>query len=326
MPENYNSIGFQDPTSYTNLGPAEEAQKKVFGEYTKKDINDYSNLAYTAMMKEQEQAFTTAMYNYNNWYNSEAQQMKRRLAAGLNPYSDGVTSGNVSAAPSPSAPVVRPTAGLSMKQAQNTNNAIGNLIEVARSAVQMYQTLFGTVPLQQSQIPLNQQRSSLTGVQADRLLSLTPLEAERLGLSRDYQAAILDRYNKLSPLLVSDATARNDWNLYWMYGPGYGPNSPAVDNGPRAHRFQLETSRLESQIEQLKYLVTQLYPSQVQRNQALTALDKYRESLMQGQNDAILSISTGNDQADAWLRFLSFFIKDAASSMVPSFGFSGKLF
>lgn len=316
MPEK----GFNSGTSYLNMPQPEQAQQQAFSgmKLYKGDISDYSSLAYTLLMKQQEQAFTEAMYNYNNWYNSDAQRMKRRLAAGLNPYGlDG--SAPAAAAPAPSAPGQPRSAGLSVKRQQQTLGSINQLIELAGMANEMYELMSFKGPSMLSQVEANRARAQLSGIQGERYSVLTPLEAERLGLFNK-------RFGDLTPLIKSNETAKNDWLLYYIYGPGMGPNSPAVETGPRAQEQKLSLDLMTERINQLKELVRSVYPSEVERNKALTALDAYRQQIMEGQNDAILNISTGNDVADAWIRFLSYNLRDAAQNMVPSFGFSKRFY
>lgn len=294
----------------------EQAQAQAFSgmDLYKGDISDYSSLAYSLLMKQQEQAFTEAMYNYNNWYNSDAQRMKRRLSAGLNPYGlDG--SSPAAAAPAPSAPSQPRSAGLSVKRQQQTLGSINQLIELAGMANEMYELMTFKGPSMLSQVESNRARANLSGIQGQRIYTLTPLEAERLGLFNT-------RYGNLTPLVQSNETAKNDWLLYYIYGPGMGPNSPAVESGPRAAEQRASLDLMNERINQLQELVKTVYPSEVERNKALSALDNYRQQIMEGQNDAILNISTGNDVADAWVRFLSYNLRDAAQNMVPSFGFS----
>lgn len=97
----------------------------------------------------------------------------------------------------------------------------------------------------------------------------------------------------------------NYWNL-WQLGMDSGENSP-IPGSPRAsmYRFQLQTQ--EQRYEQLKAIVKTI-PDQNQRTQALTALDKYRYKILQGQNDAILNINTGNATLDGFLRILGYWL------------------
>lgn len=304
---------FQDPTNYSWLGSSEDAQNKVFGEYVTSDMSDKTQLAYTALMKAQEQAFTTAMYNYNNWYNSDAQRMKRRLAAGLNPY--GLEGSPASSAPSaPSSPSAPRSSGLQAKQRQQTLSAIDQLIGLADKANQMYELITYRGPSMLAQAEASQARSRLSDLQGSRLNTLTPLEAIRLDLANN-------RFVKVSPLVLSNETARNDWLLYEIYGPGFGPNSSAVESGFRAQLQAKQIELMDQRIEQLKTIINDLYPSEVQRNKALTALDRYREKIMSGTYDAVLDINTGNGTADSFLKFLLMLTRDVADN--TSFGFRG---
>lgn len=62
------------------------AQQQVFGEYSHKDMADYSQAAYNYLMKQQEQAYNLELWNLTNEYNSPAAQMQRFQDAGLNPF------------------------------------------------------------------------------------------------------------------------------------------------------------------------------------------------------------------------------------------------
>lgn len=155
------NMDFISPSNYTNLGSAEDIQNRVFGEYTTKDMSDYSQLAYSALMKEQEQAYQTAMYNYNNWYNSDAQRMQRRLAAGLNPY--GLEGSPAAAAASaPSAPVARST-GTAAKGVQSVSAIMQNVIGTLSQAREIYDLLSFKGPLSEQQRRLAFEQTSLAG-------------------------------------------------------------------------------------------------------------------------------------------------------------------
>lgn len=112
------------------------------------------------------------------------------------------------------------------------------------------------------------------------------------------------------------AVARSNryWTEYWN-GPvvvDEGGNSYIDAPGsPRAQYMQFSTQRIQAQISQLDSMVNTLYPSQVSANEARAALQAYQKQLLQGQNDAILDINTGNELADSILKMLAFWIKNS---------------
>ena len=119
------------------LGDAKQAQESVFGSYTKKDMNDYSTAAYNYLMKQQEQAFNLQLWNLQNEYNSPLAQMQRYSEAGLNP---NLIYGQQNVASSPasaSAPSFRPGGTLN-KGIQSGLNAIGQLMNTVKAAVDTY--------------------------------------------------------------------------------------------------------------------------------------------------------------------------------------------
>ena len=116
------------------LGDAKEAQKKVFGEYSKKDMTDYSSAAYNYLMKQQEQAYNLELWNLTNQYNSPAAQMQRYQDAGLNPNLIYGQSNTASAPASASAPSFRSGNVQARKQANAVNmiNSFSNIIHQAK--------------------------------------------------------------------------------------------------------------------------------------------------------------------------------------------------
>lgn len=165
-----NDDGFSSGVSYLGLGAPEEAQHKVVNpnDYYHSDMSDFTQLAYTALMKQQEQAFTEAMYNYNNWYNSDSQRMKRRSQAGLNPY--GIEgSPAASAAAAPSAPVVR-SSGTATKAVQTSLQSVIGLLSQAR---EVYDLLSVKQPLAEQQSKLLSHKIPAALAEADWLYWLT---------------------------------------------------------------------------------------------------------------------------------------------------------
>lgn len=116
------------------LPNAQDAQRQVFGEYTKRDMTDYSQAAYNYLMKQQDQAYNLQMWNLTNQYNAPASQMQRFQDAGLNPnliYSQN----NTAQAPAAANPTKFQSSG-TMGKAINTGiNAASSMINGAQAIV-----------------------------------------------------------------------------------------------------------------------------------------------------------------------------------------------
>lgn len=97
---------------------------------------------------------------------------------------------------------------------------------------------------------------------------------------------------------------KNEWDRYLL---GYEGYEDKYGSSPRAtmYRYQMQTQ--EQRFEQLKAIIKTI-PDQNERTQALTALDQYRLKILQGQNDAILNINTGNSTLDGFLRILGYWL------------------
>lgn len=254
--------------TYVNdsLPGAKVAQQQVFGEYSKKDMSDYSAAAYNYLMKQQEQAYNLQLWNLQNEYNSPAAQMKRYQDAGLNP---NLIYGQQNLASSPSgaqAPSFR-SGGVSAKQTQNAINMIGQMRNILQSAFETYQYFspYGHV--------------------------MRGFEQEQAGLN------------------VARSQAEADWLRYITYGRLTGEDALTPDKVPGSYRAQMYN--LEGNLKEANYnrvvALASMIPDQVARTQALTALDKYRQGILQGQNDAVLNIHTGNETVDSWLKALMYF-------------------
>lgn len=103
--------------------------------------------------------------------------------------------------------------------------------------------------------------------------------------------------------------AEADWYDYITYGARSDLDQkglPQVAGGYRAGMYNLEANSKEAAYERAK-LMAGMIPDQQARTQALKALDDKRLSILQGQNDAILNIHTGNETVDAWLKALMYF-------------------
>lgn len=169
--------------------------------------------------------------------------------------------------------------------------------------------------------------SSLQQDKVNTALRAVSTSSQALSVARElYDYLNFGKEIRSSELLRAQADASRaqseaDWALYWNYGEGMGPNSPAVQSSPRAQYMANSSERISAQINQLNSLVDTLYPSQVEANAARAALQDYQKQIQQGNYDAILSINTGNKTVDAILRMLCMMIMNN----IPSIGFSGKI-
>lgn len=173
------------------LGPAKQAQQQVFGEYSRRDMGDYSTAAYNYLMKQQEQAYNLELWNLQNQYNTPEAQMKRFQDAGLNPnliYSQQ----NMAQSPaSASAATFRPQ-NTEQKRMQNALSMIGQIMNTVKAARETYDYMkYGRLAAQR-EIELNEQRIGL--------------------LARQETAQAL----------------QNDWNMFLQGRMELDPNSPAV--------------------------------------------------------------------------------------------------
>lgn len=110
--------------------------------------------------------------------------------------------------------------------------------------------------------------------------------------------------------LLSKYQSEADWSLYWNYGEGMGPNSPAVQSSPRAQYMHDSTQRISAQVRQLTGLVDMIYPSQKEANEARSALTGLQKEILDGQRGAVLNIKTGNETADSILRMVVYWLMD----------------
>lgn len=103
--------------------------------------------------------------------------------------------------------------------------------------------------------------------------------------------------------------AEADWLDYITYGRRAFEDPASLDKvstAPRAGLYNIQANTQEQNYYRLKAIVDMI-PDQQARTQALKALDDKRLEILQGQNDAILNIHTGNDTVDSWLRALMYF-------------------
>lgn len=103
--------------------------------------------------------------------------------------------------------------------------------------------------------------------------------------------------------------AEADWFDYLTYGRRQFEDPTGLDRvptSPRAGLYNIQANAQEQNYYRLKALADMI-PDQQARQQALKALDDKRLQIMQGQNDALLNIHTGNATVDSWLKALMYF-------------------
>ena len=113
----------------------------------------------------------------------------------------------------------------------------------------------------------------------------------------------------LGGLNLRRSQADVDYLEYLTYGinardPVHGPEY--VPGSPRAQMYNLDANTKQAQYDRLVALANMI-PDQIARTQALEELDRKRLSILQGQNDAVLNIHTGNSTVDSWLKALMYF-------------------
>lgn len=280
---------FADPTNYS-LGSPKQAQQDVFGSYTKKDMNDYSQAAYNYLMHQQDNALQVALMNYMNQYNSPQHQMLMRQAAGLSPYSgESVQASPFGGSASPSFR----SNGTYARNLQQTMNAVNTLLGLADSATKIYDYLTYGRDLSKINVANATGQSNLT--------------AEK----------------------VQQAIWQTAWQGYLLGAPGYEGlgSSPqgtryGAETGLTQNRSSLATSQVAlngKRIDQIEWLINNLYPEQKERQIALRKLDEARLGILNGQYGAIMNINTGNSTADGILKLILMFFRDNAGSLIKLF-------
>lgn len=108
---------------------------------------------------------------------------------------------------------------------------------------------------------------------------------------------------------IRRSQAEADWIDYLTYNRHSYDDPASLDRVPgsyRAQMYNLDANSKEAAYNRMKAMANMI-PDQQARTQALKALDDKRLSILQGQNDAILNIHTGNETVDAWLKALMYF-------------------
>lgn len=264
------------------LGTAQSAQQQVFGEYSKKDMSDYSTAAYNYLMKQQEQAHDLELWKMTNEYNLPSAQMQRYQDAGLNPNLVYSQQQQASAPPAFSAPSFHPTGA----KARSTQQQLG-FIQQIQNLAQSARETFDYLTYGRSEHAL---RNSLLSKQIelqDPIYTKTMNEAYLSGL-------------------------RESWESYLLYGNG-GWQDPETGvfhsyrEGPKGQMYNWQTQVQQQTFEKLKYLVSTMLPSQKSRNDALTALDRYQKQFMEGKYSAVLDLDLGlGETVNQWAKMILF--------------------
>lgn len=240
------------------------------GQTARQRANDWASMYY-------QNAYNLQMLNYMNEYNSPLQQMLRYQEAGINPFLAASNNGNMSSAPAAAAPKGSSDNGIA--DLQGALATVDTLSDTLGQAKNIYDYLQYGRPLQEYK---------LTGSFLDNAL-------------KSYQGQI-------SQANARRAQAEADFSQYWNLGQEFVDWSP--ENSPRAKYMQNSTDRIAAQIDQLEGLVNIIYPTQAEANSARSSLDSYRKEIMEGKNQAILNIDTGNETRDAILKLILFWLGD----------------
>lgn len=254
------------------LTSSKDAQNQVFGEFNRKDMGDYSAAAYNYLMKQQEQAYNLELWKLTNEYNTPEAQMARYQQAGLNPNLIYGQSNTAQAPASASAGSFRP-GNLQQKQAANTLNMIGQFRNIVAQAKDIWDY-------------------AKYGSEEHRLQNITEFYKGALAKSQAGVAQLNELFEN------------------WLLG---SPDSPDYSGTRRGQMYDVgyKLKQGQADVQEANYqrvlALTKMIPDQQARTVALRALDEYRLKILEGQNDAILNLNTGNDTADAFLRAFLYF-------------------
>lgn len=235
-----------------------------------RDWSDSLQAEYNFLLKQQEQAYNFELWKATNEWNSPAAQMTRYQDAGLNPnliYNQQ----NVAQSPASASAMAFRSTGTRAKQTQNALNMINQFGQIVKQAKDIYDYATYGAPERGLQNQL---------------------------LQRQYEKSYFDLLTASHQ--ETAAQLQNWWNM-WLQGRAELP-----DDAPAVVRYQKQNEYQDAQIRRMEAYI-KMIPDQQARLAALTALDDYRLKILQGQNDAILNINTGNATADAFLRAFLYF-------------------
>lgn len=233
-------------------------------------LSDKQAFYLNELSKYQEQAFQVALMNYQNEYNSPLRQMLRYQAAGLSPWLT-YNQNQTPAAGISGNPSARAQAHGSSSPAQQLSSAasfINSAVGVARAARDLF-----------DYVKYGKDISAWNAMAAGSRAQSAHTEA-----------------------------LFNDWlSRVSGYSTGSESVSEAMANSIRGRQASARTYTQEEKVNQLKAIVDML-PDQKARTQALKALDDYRLQIMQGQNDAILQVNTGNKAIDSFIQLFTYWL------------------
>lgn len=262
------------------IGDTPDLQRQYFGEYSKKDISDYSQAALQIRLKELENQFNLDVWNMQNAYNTPAAQMARYQEAGLNPnliYGQSNMAGDVKSASS-----AQPrSSGNYGKMSQVGMNAISQMVSAARTAREMYDYMsYGR----------NLSKYQMLGAFYDQAIGRNRADMSDLEL-------MWQRYIQGSPLLPTYADSLQQAEA-----------NNKLKASPRGQLYESQLQTQEQRFRQLKG-VADMIPDQRARQQVLKQLEDYRLNILQGQNDFILDIDTPlGDGFDSFIKMLMYLI------------------
>lgn len=206
------------------LGSPRDAQNQVFGDYTRHDMNDYSQAAYNYLQQQQQQAFEYEMWNLKNEYDSPKAQMLRYQQAGLNPnliYGQQNVSGNIPQG----SPATFRSSGTMARNFQQGMNVINTMRGIAESAYETWK-YFSPYGVLSRDLDLSARGTALHRMQTDadwydyltynRLTGDDPFDPARIPTSYRAQMYNLEantmqqRYEQLKALvaMIPDQQAR----------------------------------------------------------------------------------------------------------------------
>lgn len=276
---------FSDPTNY-QLPGAKHAQQQVFGEYSKKDIADYSQAAYNYLTHQQDNALAIALMNYQNQYNSPQNQMLLRQQAGINPYSDYAVQAGASANMAAS-PAVRSNSNY-VKQQQANAQKINTFMQALETGTKI----------------------------ADYMIYGRDLSKYQLD-------AAIGRSGILSEQLQQEVMRTGQMAWYLGY-PGYeqiGSSPYGKLQSAQTHNYAVNEERVKAYKSQIDYLVKELYPAQKDQIVAKQQLEEQKYGIQDAQYGAVTRINTGNATVDGILQFLLMSFRD-----LLRIGITGRMF
>lgn len=180
-----NPYGYVSSQGSSMYGSPDTVNRSFFNQNGGTNWKDSTKFAYEQIAQREANAFNVAVMNYQNEYNSPLNQMKRRMEAGLNPYSDIAMQPSAQA---PGAGSARGTASHAQATAQKMNaasNMIGQLFDVV-SGVAGIQKQLQTIRYNEEAYPimLNRLRYQASNESLRGFLSELGINSGTLGLAK----------------------------------------------------------------------------------------------------------------------------------------------